>query len=142
VRVFCALLALPAGAGAQRAQPELRVDAIGTSPMVVHVGGGLTWALGNYARLGVVGSYGRDPKSTAHEWRGDILGRVVLDPFRRHRFGLSLGGGLTWRDRPYLLALAEIEGPLHRGTTLAAQVGLGGGPRLGLIVRRGYSERR
>lgn len=127
---------------ALRAQStELRVDAIG-SPVVWHAGAGITWPMGAYARVSGVGSYGVSAAATSERWRADILARVVLDPFRRHRVGFSFGGGLTWLDRPYLLAVLEVEGPTYRGVTLALQGALGGGPRIGLVVRPALEGRR
>lgn len=138
-----ALLALPAGAAAQTLQPELRADAIVTDAVVWHVGAGLTWPLGNYTRVSGIGSYGiDDDPSTDGEWRGDLLARVTLDPFRRRSIGFSVGGGLTVRSRPYLLAVAEIEGPIRRGLSVAVQAGVGGGYRAGLVVRRAVPGRR
>lgn len=140
---LAALLAAPALSGAQLPQPEVRLDLIHSTVSVWHLGAGVTRALGTYARVGVVASYGiAGDRMARGEWRGDLLGRVTLDPFRRHRFGLSLGGGLSVHRRAWLLALAEVEGPRWRGMTVAAQAGVGGGYRAGLILRRAIEGRR
>lgn len=142
-RWLAALLAAPALLGAQLPQPEVRMDLIHSTLSAWHVGAGLTHALGNYARVGVVGSFGVAGDTAARgEWRGDVVARVSLDPFRRHRFGFSLGGGLSWHHRAWLLAIAEVEGPSWRGITMAAQAGVGGGYRAGLILRRSIAGRR
>ena len=141
--LVAALLAAPALLGAQLPQPEVRADLIHSTASVWHLGAGLTSALGNYARVGVVGSYGVAGDSVARgEWRGDLIARVTLDPFSRHRFGFSLGGGLSWHHRAWLLAMAELEGPSWRGMTVAAQAGVGGGYRAGLVLRRAIAGRR
>lgn len=140
---LAALLAVPALLAAQRPQPEARVDLIHSTVSALHVGAGLTQALGNYARVGVVGSLGvAGDSAVRREWRGDLLARITLDPFRRHRFGFSFGGGLSVHRRAWLLAIAEVEGPSWRGMTMAAQAGVGGGYRAGLILRRAIDGRR
>lgn len=137
------LVGLPVAGSAQTLQPELRGDAIVTDAVVWHVGAGLTWPLGNYTRVSAIGSYGIDnDPSTDGEWRGDLLARATLDPFRRRALGFSVGGGLTIRSRLYLLAVAEIEGPIRNGTTLAVQAGVGGGYRAGIVIRRAVPGRR
>lgn len=144
-RCLAVLLAAPAVLQAQwrLPQPEVRADVIHSTVSVWHLGAGLTQALGNYARVGVVGSYGVAGDSAARgEWRGDLTARLTLDPFRRHRFGFSLGGGLSWHHRAWVLAMAELEGPSWRGMTLAAQAGVGGGYRAGLVLRRAIAGRR
>ena len=133
-------LAWPAVSVAQRVQPELRVDAIGPAPHAVHAGAGLTVALGHYARISAVGGIGVRHGDIAG--RGDLIARVLLDPFRQRRFGFSLGGGLSVRERPWLLAVVELEGPERFGWMPAVQGGLGGGPRVGLVFRRARPGRR
>lgn len=143
--LLLATLVLPAPVAlrAQTIQPELRAEVIHATSSVWHLGAGLTQRLGHYARVSLVGSYGiADDTSSAGEWRGDLFARLTLDPFRRSRFGFSFGGGLTVRHRPWLLAVAELEGPEWRGITLAAQGGLGGGYRAGLVLRRAARGRR
>jgi hypothetical protein len=139
-----ALLLAPAALHGQNPQPEARVDALGTGPVRWHAGGGLTWALGYYARLGFVGSYSPplQAREARSEWRADVVARMVLDPFRQQMIGVSVGGGLTVRHRAYLLALLEVEGPEMRGTLPALQLGLGGGLRVGLILRKAVPARR
>ncbi len=57
-------------------------------------------------------------------------------------FGISLGGGISvpfvqgdTRVRPYLTAVADLEGHKHGPVTPALQIGLGGGARLGVVLR-------
>lgn len=142
-------------AGAQVASPpvvesELRVDAIIGNQPAVQVGAGAQFALGYYVRLGVDGAVGvrtgqRSPASDSRlDGRLDVLTRFLLDPFRQSAYGLSVGGGLSLRAepgdrvRPLLLVAADLEGRRSRaGFSPALQVGLGGGVRLGIVLRRG-----
>lgn len=144
MKVLLLLVAIPALVAAQRPQPEFRLDALGPAPFALHAGGGVTVSLGNYARVAVIGSRAvvQPAGNGRAAWRGDLFARLALDPFRRHRVGFSLGGGLTVHERPYLLAVAELEGPRWGGLSPAVQAALGGGPRLGVILRRGFSDRR
>lgn len=135
-------LALSCSVHAQTPQPEARLDVLGPPPARFHAGGGLTWALGHYARVSAIASYGMAARAASGEWRGDLLARVTLDPFRQHRYGVSFGGGITVRRRPHLLAVAEVEGPAWGSVTPAVQGGLGNGARAGLVLRRTRSGRR
>jgi len=81
--------------------------------------------------------------------RLDVLARFLLDPFRQTRYGLSLGGGMSLRAeqgdrvRPVLLVAVDLEGRRSmRGLVPAVQVGLGGGTRIGVVLRRGAQGAR
>ena len=71
-----------------------------------------------------------------------------LDPVRDSRWGPYAGGGLgvrfdeDRRSRRYLLVLAGIDGPVSSGLTASFEAGLGGGGRIGVILRRAEKERR
>jgi hypothetical protein len=133
-----------ASAAAQRAQPELRVDAIGPSPYAVQAGAGIIWPLGTYIRASVGAGFGARTSNgaTTSEWRGDLLARATLDPFRQQRWALSVGGGLTLRRRLGLALVVDLEGPEGAGWVPALQVGVGGGARAGLALRRAMKGRR
>lgn len=144
-RVVLALaVALPAAAGAQRVQPEARVDVIGPSPYAVHAGAGLVVPMGLYARVSADGAYGvrRVNGVSRDEWRGDLIARVTLDPFRQQRWGLSFGGGVSVRRHAYVAAVVDLEGPPLRGFLPAVQAGVGGGVRAGVVLRRAMQGRR
>jgi hypothetical protein len=81
--------------------------------------------------------------------RVDLLTRFLLDPFRQSRYGLSLGGGIGLRAepgdhvRPVLLAAVDLEGARwSNGWVPAMQLGLGGGARVGVVLRRGTPRAR
>lgn len=138
------LLALPAALGAQRLQPEVRVDAIGPRPYALHAGAGVVVPLGTYVRVSAGAGWGIRLAGGAarREWRGDLLARVTLDPFRRQRWALSVGGGITVRHRAWLAAVVDLEGPALGAVVPAVQIGLGGGLRAGVVLRRAMEGRR
>ena len=129
-------------AGAQRLQPELRVDALGPT-LKLQPGAGVNLALGYYVRLGLAAGYEVWPDDRRKDaWRGDLLARFTFDPFRQQRWGLSVGGGLSVRRRTYLAAVADLEGPEWHGVVPALQAGVSGGPRAAVILRRAVKGRR
>jgi hypothetical protein len=140
-----ATLAIAGSAGAQtHVQPEARLDVVGPSPYTVQPGVGATVALGTYARAGVAVGYATRDDSTqiADRWRADVLGRFLFDPFRQRRWALSVGGGVSFRRRPYLAALLDLEGPELAGWRPALQAGVSGGLRGGIVMRRAVDDRR
>lgn len=156
--VLVSLLVLgPSRAGAQQSvmpapMPEVRADVIVGHQPAVQVGGGVQIPIGYYVRVGIDGAAGvriddaasRPPSTSRVDGRVDLLVRFLLDPFRQTAYGISLGGGLSVRAepgdrvRPWLLVAAEVEGRrAANGWVPAVQVGLGGGVRVGLALRRG-----
>ena len=156
LQLLCvALPAVPALAraqGAADASPhgEVRADAIvdgqGTA---LQVGAGIQIPAGYYTRIGVVAGVGSSAAARTGEGRQlsarvDVLGRFLIDPFRQTRWGLSVGAGVSLRAeaaravRPFLVAVADLEGPRSAGgVSPAIQLGLGGGVRLGMALRWG-----
>ncbi len=144
-RALAFLLALGLPATAQVVQPEARLDALGPAPFTVEPGVGANVFLGNYVRVGVAVGYDvrRQPGDASDAWRGDLMARVTLDPFRQQRWGFSMGGGLTYRrDAVRLAVIADLEGPQVGPLLPALQVGLSGGFRAGLAFRRAVRRRR
>ena len=123
---------------------ELRGDAILGDGTAVQGGGGIVFPAGIYVRVNVDGAAGtrfRDGASHT-SGRADLIARFLLDPFREMPIGLSLGGGVTvpYTDgdtgvQPYLTAVIDIEGRRHGRLTPALQIGLGGGARVGVVLR-------
>ena len=135
--------------------PELRGDVILGRAAAVQLGVGLQIPAGYYVRVGVDGAVGMRiddaSLSTQHRLDGrlDVLARFLLDPFRQTSYGLSLGGGMSLRAepgdrvRPVLLVAVDVEGRRsRRGLVPALQVGLGGGTRIGVVLRRGSAGAR
>jgi len=142
--VGAAAVLLASALHAQRVQPELRADVLGPKPYLLQPGVGAVIPIGYYVRVGAaVGYLPLDTRLTSHRWHADLITRLTLDPFRQQRWGLSIGGGLTYHRRHlYLAAVADLEGPERRGWLPAFQVGLSGGLRAGLIFRRAVPGRR
>jgi hypothetical protein len=142
------------GQSAMLALPELRADLIAGGQPALQVGAGLQIPVGVYVRADIdaaVGSRLGDAPATRSRLDGrvDLLTRFLLDPYRQSAWGISAGGGLSLRAepgdrvRPLLLVALEVEGRRSaRGIAPAVQVGLGGGVRIGVVLRRGLPQRR
>ena len=88
------------------------------------------------------------------EGRTDFVSRFSLDPFRQSRWAPYAGGGISGRyrseldggSRAYLLIFLGVEGPLPLGEMAgwvpAFELGLGGGARVGIVLRQGINARR
>lgn len=123
---------------------EYRADGIIGRGTTVQGGAGASVPLGVYVRLGVdaaAGATWRDQTSRA-SGRVDVIARFLLDPFRETPLGLSFGGGLSVpytdgdaRLRPYLTVVIDVEGRMRGPVTPAVQLGLGGGTRIGFVLR-------
>jgi hypothetical protein len=137
-------------------QPEARLDVIAGHQPAVQAGAGVQIPAGYYVRVGLDAAVGlatgerEAPAGSADsppgrlDGRADLFVRFLLDPFRQSAYGLSLGGGLSARAepgdrvRPRLLVAMDLEGRRStRGLVPALQLGLGGGVRLGVVLRRG-----
>jgi hypothetical protein len=148
--------ALPAVGGAQmnqqKFQSEGRVDAIFARSGAVEAAYGFTVPAGIYVRTGLVAGIGAGRHGV--EGRTDAIARFSMDPFRQSRWAPYAGAGLSGRyrserdggARAYLLVFLGVEGPLALGAlegwVPAFEVGLGGGARIGVILRRGINARR
>jgi hypothetical protein len=144
--------AVPAQVPTQASQSEARVDAIFARTSAVEVGYGVSIPAGIYVRAGLNAGVGAGRHGI--ESRADFISRFSLDPFRQSRWSPYGGAGLSGRFRSladggakaYLLVFLGVEGPLPDGKMSgwvpAVEVGLGGGARVGLIVRRGIAGRR
>jgi hypothetical protein len=133
-------------------QIEGRLDAIVAHTTGFEAGLGLTVPAGIYVRTGLVAGIGAGRHGV--EGRTDLVSRFSLDPFRQSRWAPYGGGGISGRYRSkldggshaYLLVFLGVEGPLaaanRSGIVPAFELGLGGGARLGVILRRGISARR
>ncbi len=131
-----------------RVTPELRADVIRLNDRIgVEAGGGVQIPLGYYTRIGVTAAAGGVASSASG--RLDLVARFLFDPFLQQRWGVSAGGGISFRARgndhlrPYLLTVIDLEGPHSAsGLSPALQLGLGGGIRLGGAVRWGAVRNR
>ena len=137
-------MVLPSGPIRSQLRPEARVEYAATSTRRVELGVGLFGSIGGYVRHGV--GVARDSWSRnaagAGEWRAEYVARFTMDPLAEQRWALSLGGGLGLRERAYVLAVADVEGPRMSGVRPAVQLTLGGGLRVGIVLRRAVPGRR
>ena len=136
----------------QALQVEGRVDAIVARTAGVEAGLGLSVPSGIYMRTGLVAGIGAGRHGV--EGRTDLISRFTLDPFRQSRWAPYAGAGVSGRYRTkldggshaYLMIFLGVEGPLALGATSgivpAFELGLGGGARFGVILRRGVNARR
>ena len=136
----------------QKLQSEGRVDAIFSRSAGVEAAYGLTVPVGIYVRSGIVAGVGAGRHGA--EGRTDLISRFSFDPFRQSRWAPYAGAGLSGRyrskldggDAAYLLIFLGVEGPLPLGELSdwvpAFEVGLGGGARVGFVMRRGVNARR
>jgi len=150
------VLALSATAAAQVNQQQLqaegRLDAIVAHTAGVEAGFGLSIPTGTYMRSGLVAGIGAGRHGL--EGRTDLMSRFSLDPFRQSNWAPYGGAGISGRyrsrldgaSRAYLLVFLGVEGPRPLGHTSgivpAFEVGLGGGARFAVILRRGINARR
>jgi hypothetical protein len=145
---LAALLMLARSAGAQIRTPspfpEYRADAIVGSRTSAQAGAGLVIPMGIYVRLGVDAAAGATwgHGEVNPSGRVDAIGRFLFDPFREVPVGVSLGGGLSLpyvahdpRVRPFLTAVLDIEGRMRGAVTPALELGVGGGARIGVVLR-------
>ena len=139
-------------AGAQRRDPAPRVAIEGRADVIVskstaaHAGLGFTVKTGTYLRSGFDAGLGASRDGISG--RLDFVNRFHLDPFRQFKWAPYAGGGLSARfddnrkNRVYLLLLLGIDGPAKHGLGTSIEAGLGGGGRIGMIIRRAAAERR
>lgn len=121
-----------------------RADGIIARGTSEHLGGGVEIPLDAYTREGIYvegGTTERDG-SVVPSGRVDLFTRFLLDPYRQVRWGFSLGGGLTVPvnesrnpTRPNVAVVLDLEGPQTGRFSPAVQLGLGGGARLGVVLR-------
>jgi hypothetical protein len=134
--------------GAQTVPPryvEYRADGIVTRGFLAQAGLGVVIPAGVYARMSIDAAAGPAWSGGAVNPSGrvDAVGRFLLDPFRETPVAVSLGGGVSVpysrgdaHVRPYLTAVIDVEGRKRGALTPAVQVGLGGGARIGVVLRR------
>lgn len=141
------LCAIAPRAGAQLLMPsyiEYRADGIVGRGTSAQAGLGAVYQLGVYVRTSIdaaAGATWHDAQTLA-SGRVDLVARFLLDPFREAPIGLSVGGGVSVpyangdaHVRPLMTAVVDLEGRMRRDITPALQIGLGGGARIGVVLR-------
>ncbi len=154
--LLCVATRTPAGAQSaiplQKIQIEVRGDVISAASTVFHAGVGASIPAGIYTRIGLVGGVGGG--NEGFDARADLFTRFSFDPFRESRWGPYAAAGVSQRfsgaegkrSRTYLLLILGSEGPLSSrgpsGWSPAVELGLGGGFRIGIVLRQGITGRR
>lgn len=150
VAIIMSVTAVSAAAQENRIQPEVRSDAIFAAANTYHGGLGASIPLGTYVRVSLVAGGGvtvMDDESVS-SGRADVVARFLIDPFRESKWGPYAGAGVSVRGergstgRAYLVAMFGLEGPPSASFVPALEIGLGGGTRVGLILRRSLPRRR
>lgn len=150
---LAALLSFASLAGAQErpvTRPELRLDA--TSAHVSRLEGslGMIVPAGIYARLALSagGGVARVRGETRGAARADAIARFELDPLRQRVRSVYLGGGVSYfatageRGRGYLALVAGWELKTRHGWVPNIELGLGGGTRVAITLRRAMRDWR
>jgi hypothetical protein len=128
---------------AARVRAEVRTDAIFARVNLLHAGVGVAVRTAYNVRLHLAGAGGVAIKNGEQESsvRGDATLRLLLDPFGETTTGLSIGGGVGVlhdgfeKTRPVGILVLGIEGAARKPVVWALEIGLGGGARVGLVLR-------
>jgi hypothetical protein len=133
-------------------QFEARADVLAGPPAGGQLGVGANVAAGYYVRIGLDAALGASSRDGAAVLSGrvDLASRFLLDPFKEFAWAPYAGGGITAQwffdrrgvPRADLLLLIGLEGPARAGWRTAFELGLGGGARLGVVLRRARSNSR
>lgn len=145
--MVAAALALASRSAEGQGRPEFRVDGIFSESAAIHLGAGMLFPLGTYVRSGFVVGAGLSDGSTSI--RGDLVNLFHVDPFRESRWALYGGGGISFRrdyaaneSSTFLLLVLGVEGPRGKAYAPAIEIGLGGGVRAGVVLRRSGERTR
>jgi hypothetical protein len=138
----------PRDAGAQQpvgASPqwEGRLDAVLSPQAGALAGAGVNLRAGWYARVGASLSAGAVQRADTWEarQRADLTARFLFDPFAERRRGFYAGAGIGAERtadgdvRGLLLGVVGMEGAATGRIVPALELQIGGGARLGLVLR-------
>ena len=144
---LAAALLIYGAAGYAQGRPDVRAEVVASDHLAVYAGAGFFFPAGTYVRPGVVAAAGISERNPS--FRLDQVNIFHMDPFRESKWAPYGGGGLSLRhdvksDRTnvHLLAVIGMEGPPHNGTATAFELGLGGGVRASLILRKAKAGAR
>jgi hypothetical protein len=143
-------------AGAQRPsaampfRPAFRLDLITDRDpsLQAALGVGIVTAYNTRLSVDVGGGAVSRATGTRAAARVDLLGRWLSDPFGQGRWGLNAGGGVGLRAEPsaaprvVALVVVGLEGRSDGQWVRGVEVGLGGGVRAGVTVKRALPRRR
>ena len=132
-------------------QPETRIDLLAAHTTAGELGAGAVASAGEYLRVGGdlgAGVVGGDGRGTRLGARADIYGRFHLDPLAQSRWAPYLVAGGSFRTdqrsrgQLYALGALGVEGPESHHVVPAFELGLGGGVRIGIALRRAFATHR
>ena len=143
-----ALAAVPLALHAQehpQTVPELRLDATSAHVSRLELSAGAVVPIGIYTRLALTAGAGMAREYGLYHTvgRADAIARFELDPLKQHSQGAYLGGGISLLGdsgphvRAWLALVAGLELKQRRGWVPALELGLGGGARVAVSLRRG-----
>jgi hypothetical protein len=134
--------ALSATPGNTQQIGEIGIQGIVTSSDPALIVVGPYGALRTSGRTRFSASVGGGASDGAFAWRAEALGHFLLSPDRRHGWGAYVAGGLAAVGGPvnrgYIVLTLGAEGRPGGSSGWVAEVGIGGGVRIGL----GYRWRR
>lgn len=149
-RAMCAI-AIVCGTSLAHAQgrgprwaPEARADVFAARTTALHGAIGANIIIGNYVRIGMLAGAGsrRIDSVWRASGRADLVARFHVDPFGESRWGAYAGGGATYfvdrgvPGRARAVVVIGVEGPPARHWMTGIELGLGGGARVGVTLRR------
>jgi hypothetical protein len=123
--------------------PEIRADALVARSPAYQLAAGAALPTGDYLWLGadlgagIVAGPRLEPSA-----RVDVTGRLWFDPNSETHWAPYLVGGMSYRadggarGALYLLIAVGVHAPPSHGLVPALEVGLGGGVRVGIVIRR------
>ncbi|HVZ48305.1 MAG TPA: hypothetical protein VG916_05950 [Gemmatimonadaceae bacterium] len=130
-------------------QPELRAAVVASGSSSVLAGAGVNVPAGLYLRFAASLDGGFAAGSDAGAiTRVEFAGRFLADPFHEGRWGPYVGGGVaaSWRThdhgRPALVILVGTDLPSRGRWTPVVELGVGGGARVLVALRRTRSVGR
>jgi hypothetical protein len=133
-----------------RIQPTFRADVIVADRWSVQGAAGVQIATAYNVRVAADAGVGAVSRATGWHAAGrmDVLLRWLSDPFRESRWALNAGGGLglnledSRRVRPVAIVTVGLDAPAGARWLRGVEVGLGGGVRAGVTLRRSSARRR
>ena len=124
-------------------QGELRTELSVTGRSVAAVGAALNVPAGYYVRIGAGVAAGREiGANPQNAGRAEVTVRFLADPFAEGRWGpyAGAGVGMDWRDNQFgrtaAVLVAGTDLPTRARWQPAVEVGVGGGARVAVVLRR------
>lgn len=131
--------------------PEVRLDAIAGRRPGAQMGAGIVVDAGFYTRLALLAGAGVERVAggaLVGTQRAEAVLRLHTDPLRKSSPGVYFGGGVGTlhanggSTRGVLIAVIGFEGPFGHRMAPALELGVGGGARLGVALRRARIDER